>query len=269
MGLQNFKLLMSQSSGWWNKLNTCTYFLKRAFQKCGLCAPSLGETYCLNLQRLYIHFNKKSLEIRHFEEIFIDKAYERNEDFIPQPGWTIIDLGANIGLFALRNSQRIENGKILCVEPNPMVFPILLKNLRANYVQNVNVFPLAIGEKTGKEVLRFSPSLTTEGSIINGRFTTDADVMEVEVTTETLDDFGKTRNLTGRIDLIKMDIEGAEIGAIRGGNNLLKRTKRVMIDHDSSPLKPLQDEFHHLGFENVLNVPHPFNIAYFINGNIA
>jgi FkbM family methyltransferase len=62
---------------------------------------------------------------------------------------TVIDIGANIGMFALWAEPQIPRGRLICIEPNPYALECLRMNIRRNDLRNVTVIPAAAGNETG------------------------------------------------------------------------------------------------------------------------
>jgi len=62
---------------------------------------------------------------------------------------TVIDIGANIGMFALWAEPQIPRGRLICVEPNPYALECLRMNIRQNDLRNVTIIPAAAGGENG------------------------------------------------------------------------------------------------------------------------
>ena len=108
---------------------------------------------------------------------------------------TILDIGANIGLFALAARGRFPQAKIHCYEPNPRALPFLESNARA---ATFSVYAEAVGAQNGRVQM-------VDASDSNQATTVDSDgggipKVAFEVAVDRL----------GRVDLLKMDCEGAE-----------------------------------------------------------
>lgn len=249
------------------KLAVSRYFFQRMLFKVGILGTGENKLSCVKLQGHIIYFNLRSPEIGFFGEIFLDQVYEQEKEFIPQNGWTVFDIGANIGLFALRNSSRVARGKIICFEPNDLVYQALQKNIRVNKLSNVEPYPLAIGGDTGQIEFQVSPYSSGSGSIMPWRLKNShpAKLTKVLVSSETLDFFCKKRNINEPIDLIKMDIEGAEFEALSGGAEVLQRTKRIVMEYHGSQLLPkITLKLRQAGFKLIRLLPAPNQIAYFL-----
>ena len=70
---------------------------------------------------------------------------------------TVIDIGANIGMFALWTEPQIPRGRLICIEPNPRALECLRMNVRRNDLRNVTVVPAAAGREHGTMELVYYP----------------------------------------------------------------------------------------------------------------
>lgn len=123
------------------------------------------------------------------------------------------DIGACIGLFSLHASSRCR--KVYAFEPDPGFRSHLEKNIAINNVENIFVLHYAVSDHSGYQTL-YSDGLSGRSpSLRNDGFTQNH---EVEVIT--LDDLIVRRQIPYPT-VIKMDIEGAEIFALRGMVNIL------------------------------------------------
>ena len=130
-----------------------------------------------------------------------------------------IDVGGNIGQYALLFSYH--SNKVYTFEPMPKMIDRLRKHIAINHLQNkIILVPKALSNK--KDILKFAlPKTANSGtaSTILGRKANLDEIIEVEAIT--FDEFFQEEKITGRIDLIKMDIEGAELFALQGMKRLL------------------------------------------------
>ena len=62
---------------------------------------------------------------------------------------TVIDIGANIGMFALWAEPQIPLGRLICIEPNPSALEFLRMNIRQNDLRNTTIIPAAAGGEIG------------------------------------------------------------------------------------------------------------------------
>jgi len=139
-------------------------------------------------------------------------------------GDVVLDIGANIGYYTLIAAQPVgENGKIFAFEPDPANFALLQQNVKAFGYQNIIVVQNAVTSKTGKLKLYLAKDSKADHRIYDSQG--DREFIYVEVVK--LDDYFK--NFDGKIDIIKMDIQGAEMGAIEGMRLLLHKNKELKL----------------------------------------
>jgi len=148
-------------------------------------------------------------------------VYERYESELfrskVKPDMTIIDIGANLGYYTAIASRRAgEKGLVVAFEPEPNFFKLLSRNVSRNNMKNTACFEMAVAEKNGLTNLYLSNENKGHNSIIRSEeLKTFA-----QVKTTTLDDFLVSQKIA-KVDMIKMDIEGAEIMALEGMTNTL------------------------------------------------
>lgn len=144
-----------------------------------------------------------------------------------RPGQTVIDVGANIGLYTLKAASLTGvTGRVIAVEPGEEASRQLRSNLALNDYPQVTVAQLALSDHAGEATLHHIPlgddpqaySLLPDGSAETGE----------PVRIDTLD------ALVGRLGLdalhvIKMDVEGAEPLVIAGGQETLQRFHPIVI----------------------------------------
>jgi FkbM family methyltransferase len=144
-----------------------------------------------------------------------------------RPGAAVMDVGANIGLHTLLMAHLVgPSGHVTAFEPDPQSGAYLLGNLRRNGLRDVEVYSTALGEQPGHATLHLD-SLTgrTSSLIATHAAPHDAeDRMRYTVAVGRLDDL-----TIRRLDFIKVDIEGAEIGFIRGGLDALGRLRPTLL----------------------------------------
>ena len=144
-----------------------------------------------------------------------------------RPGSTFVDCGANIGFFTVIASRLVgPTGKVFAIEMMPVTSDRLRQHVEANELTNVTVFQSALSDRTGESVIAFLPeSSHGQASIVRRE---NERGLEVTVTTRTLDDL--LGDEPGPIDLVKMDIEGAEALALKGAEKVLSRTRAVIFE---------------------------------------
>lgn len=174
----------------------------------------------------------RTSEIFIFHEIYESLQYERHADFIPQSGWTVFDVGANIGVFTVL--QATQGAIVYSFEPNPDSYSRLSRNVAANKLRDrVRLFPTALGDERGVGSLHVIGGGTTGGVVTPVE--ADASASGVAVPIATLDEVVST--LPGSsIDLLKIDAEGSEVAILRGGERTLDHVQRIMVEYHSRDL---------------------------------
>lgn len=146
-------------------------------------------------------------------------------------GDTIIDVGANIGIFSLYIANKNKKNKIIAFEPIPDLCEIINFSSKINNFSNViSTVPFAIGEKVSKETFYFS--MENFGSASKAK----NDLRPISVSQTTIDDYVKETSLAN-VDFIKMDIEGMEPEALRGAKETISNFKpklAICTYHDPS-----------------------------------
>jgi FkbM family methyltransferase len=145
-------------------------------------------------------------------------------------GDVALDIGAHIGYYTLIFAKLVgDEGKVFAFEPDPDNFALLERNIRANGYRNVILERKAVSNLTGRVRLY----LSEESSGGHTLFAYHDRRQQLEVDAVRLDDYFK--HYTGRIDYIKMDIEGAEAEAIRGMPNLLRTHETLKLVTEFAP----------------------------------
>jgi len=141
-----------------------------------------------------------------------------------RPGDTVLDIGANIGYYALLFSQLVgASGTVIAVEPHPENVHLLELNLKFNRVTNVKVMPFAVSDEVGTAEM-----FVSDGSNWHSLHPTDlTSQRKISVPTVTIDTI--TAQLGGSVDLIRMDIEGWEVKALKGAEGTLKRDLPALV----------------------------------------
>jgi len=140
----------------------------------------------------------------------------------------VVDVGAHHGYYTLLASGKVGNqGKVLAIEPSPRERERLNLHLRINRCWNVEVESYALGETEGTAELNLV--LGSENGCNSLRKPDGAQEIEmVPVSVRPLDRVLEERDFT-RIDLLKLDVEGAELSVLRGAGNLLRQRPRPVI----------------------------------------
>ncbi len=147
-----------------------------------------------------------------------------------QPGDTFLDIGANIGYFSMLAAQLVgDHGRVISIEPNPENCLLIRSSLAANGFRHVEVYPYAAGSAPAMFMLEVEGSngrlVPLEGRPAMSRLRFLVPVAPLDSLLTDLP----------RLDVIKIDIEGAEPMAFDGLRTTLQR-HRPMIISEFSPM---------------------------------
>lgn len=137
----------------------------------------------------------------------------------------IIDVGANIGQFAYMAHCALPDLPIFSFEPDPACFAHLQKTFLSHHIQG-RCFPLAISDQAGQVQLNIYES-TANNSLLHRQ--QENAVAVKNVTCATLDSL-QEELFALNAPLLKIDVQGAELLALRGAKEFLKRCKFVLLE---------------------------------------
>jgi len=154
--------------------------------------------------------------------LFIDGVYEpQTMDFILsrlKPGSTFVDVGANIGTFAIPAAKKAgPQGKVLAIEASPGIFPYLEANIRENNLENIRTRQAAVYSQSMGDIPFYEAPPDHFGM---GSLGPQFNARPVPVTAMTLDQI-LTEEGIDRVDLLKVDVEGFESAVFQGAKQLL------------------------------------------------
>jgi FkbM family methyltransferase len=140
------------------------------------------------------------------------------------PGATVIDVGANIGFNAIHAARLAgARGRVLAVEPTPDNLEVLRCNLETARVANVVVAPVAAGRAAGmRNLFVRGPRSAVNSLYAESCYATVTEVLQVPVVP--LDEL-----VDGIADVVKIDVEGAELDVLEGMPRLLHARPRALI----------------------------------------
>ncbi len=139
-------------------------------------------------------------------------------------GMRVLDVGANMGIYTILAASVVgRGGSVIAVEPDPVAISFLKSNVLENgYIDTVTIVERAASNVVGVGHL-YSTSGSGRSSLAANRSTRTEHATELEVKTMSIDDL-----LCGnRVDLTKIDVEGAEISVLEG----MSRTIEDAQDH--------------------------------------
>ena len=155
-----------------------------------------------------------------------------NHDYGPPPSGVVLDLGGNIGAFAIYAAQKAE--RVFSLEPVSTNYNLLQDNLELNSVSNVHPIKLAVSDFTGERTINISPINLGRSSFL--RVGSDTPTESIPCTT--LDAIVHELQIP-HIDLIKCDIEGGEFSAFPyKSSKALSIASKIVMEIHCNPVKP-------------------------------
>ena len=197
------------------------YFQQRKQQ-----VPLVTNWYCGLRIHLYLS-NDLS------KQLYIAGCIEPNEfaflDKVLAPGMTFVDAGANDGLFTLFAAHRVgASGQVWAFEPSRASFFGSGGTCRLNGIGNVRLFPLALANFEGHAEMKIADD-EHSGQNTLGDFCYQIELAGRErVTTRRLDDLVQQECLRP-IDVIKLDVEGAELSVLAGATSILRKHRPLLL----------------------------------------
>ncbi len=165
--------------------------------------------------------------------VFIGGCIDPNElaflDSVLKEGMVVVDAGANEGLYSLFASRCVgPSGRVFSFEPSQREFHRLGCNLRLNALENVHAVQAALAEAPGEIALSIADS-SHAGQNTLGKFIYQVPLLRTErVSAQTLDAFAAESGLT-RLDVLKLDVEGAERRVLEGSRKVLRELRPMIL----------------------------------------
>jgi FkbM family methyltransferase len=192
-------------------------------------------------------------DLRHdlARQVYFTGRYDAQESALVRhllgPGDTFVDVGSNIGYFSVLAADQVgSSGRVVAIEADARIFATLSRICELNPASPITLKHVAIGGEDG--TLRLAGYDDAQDNwgisrVVGARTTSTASTFEVPA--RRLDPLLDELEI-GTVDLLKMDIEGAEIFAVRGMRKGLEsgRYRRVLLElhpmqlneHGASPL---------------------------------
>lgn len=146
-----------------------------------------------------------------------------------RPGDSFVDLGGNEGWFSLVGGRAVgPKGKVLCVEPQERLWPVVLRNFALNDLPQCRLVPYACGPE-GEAEIAITPAVNSGASGMTPHASRMARRQSVLV--KPLDWMLDAHGL-GEVHVLKVDIEGFELNALRSGEKALAsgRVRNVLME---------------------------------------
>jgi FkbM family methyltransferase len=194
---------------------------------------NIKQKSSLRIGKWKIWLNKENpfLSLKTYSDIFKEKDHTILPNFPSKNDSTIIDLGANEGFYTLKVKEKAPKSKIIAVEPNPIAFKILKKNIEANKLKNVMAVNKAVTSKSGKIVFEIVKDKTTIGALkVYKKYRKRGKLRKIIVNSITLEKLCRIYKINN-IDLLKIDVEGGELDILKNSENILSKIKKAVVEY--------------------------------------
>ena len=159
--------------------------------------------------------------------------YEPHLRFLTQaakPGMYVADVGANVGVYTLSLAAQVgAGGRVFAFEPGHYALECLARNCELNAALPITVVPAGLSDTVSSQLLFHVGGAPTTFSL--GGALAGGDAENVELTT--LDEWAAGHAI-GRLDMIKIDVEGHEVNVLRGATAVLSRCRPLILFEVSS-----------------------------------
>jgi FkbM family methyltransferase len=175
-----------------------------------------------------------------YTEIFKERGHSVLQQFSGKKDKVIIDVGANEGFYTLKMKQNNPEAKIISVEANPLNFEILRKNVKSNKLNKVILVKKALTSKVGKFSFEIVPEVGCISALDIGLqerpWLKKEKIKKVVVDGITLKKLCDVHKIED-IDILKLDVEGAEMDILSSSRIILPRIKKIVVEYHTPKLK--------------------------------
>lgn len=218
-------------------------------------------------ERPYAINGMKVIPRKYTEDFYmfqIPREKELGPHLLMNEGETFVDVGANVGYYSLRIAKKYRNKavKIISIEAHPENFKALCDNIRCNNLTTINAINRAASDHRGVETIYERVDnrnrVRSDSYSISDRFLSSSAGSSVvrsggkhlPIQCDTLD------NILGdnKVDVMKIDIEGAEILALKGATNSLRLLRKIIVEvhgNNLDKIKNILDDTHRFKVETL------------------
>jgi len=162
---------------------------------------------------------------------YFEKATHERLRSLCQPGWHVLDIGANIGAHALFIAKAVgHRGRVDCFEPATYAYRKLVRNAELNDLPQLRVWHLGLSDHEGRDI---EVEIGASWPLDKTKATGSAAIPNVRMMKDRIDlvrlDDHVAEHGPERIDLIKIDIDGNEVRMMRGAMKTLERFRPIIL----------------------------------------
>lgn len=181
-----------------------------------LVIPALKNSVTVNGYKMFVHTEKYKGADSVDHRLLVQGTWEAQTTALfkqlVKKGMNVVDIGANIGYFTLLAASLVgKKGKVFAFEPAPQNYALLVKNIEVNGYKNVIPVQKAVSSDTGKIEFFLDTIALGQSSLFK---VSENPTEPIMVDVVSLDEFFKDNECP--IDIVKMDVEGAEMAVLLG-----------------------------------------------------
>ena len=237
------------------RILAAAFTMKIVKKTVGLTFNAINKKFPVRFMIRGVKYSFQILDCTNF--IAVSEIFSRNiySIFLPEQNWVIIDAGSNIGCFTLwANYQANEKCKMVAIEPEPENFKVLSANISSNNISNVTLLNVALGEKEGfclvsgkgiqSKVESILPDSLDGETLLKLNSSNVNRIKQSVVRIESLNLISRDLEMNF-VDLLKMDVEGAELTVLKSANELLEshKIRRIIMETHSEILHSMCENF--------------------------
>lgn len=183
---------------------------------------------------LKMYFDNKQAAIDTAREVFIQNAYAFNT---PRKAPTIIDIGANIGLSVLYFKEVYPESTIVAIEPNPVAYNCLVKNIELNHLKNIITHKTAATGSSQSGPIKLYGECRKDGYALGNSIIGDWGLQRKSSSFVKVQPIKVSKLIHSNVDLLKLDIEGAEQAVLMEIGEKLRYVDQIFMEvHESVKL---------------------------------
>ena len=239
---------------------SCGEPLQDAIEKLALSIIPLNVPVLLELPngfKAYCPLKELPPAWRNILHIYYYRDYYQIPGFKPGEGWIVIDAGAYLGFYSLDAARLVgPSGLVLAIEPTRKSFRLLVSSIELNHLNNVKPVRACLSSSRGEKTL-YIPGSYVNASILESYAESFGEIERVEkVKGVRLSDVVQ---FLGRVDLLKLDVEGVELEILESSKDVLKPDKieRLVVEVHTDVVKSseIAEILEERGYEIVEYVP--------------
>jgi FkbM family methyltransferase len=148
---------------------------------------------------------------------------------------SIIDAGANIGIATLFYKVLYPTSKITAIEPDPLTFSILEKNIKCNGLKRVNIVQKALYKDNGTISFFSAPTTVNINEPTSVASSVNKDEFRSNSSQVYIETIKLSTLLDGKIDMLKLDVEGVEEIVLKESEHKLNNVENIIMEYHNYP----------------------------------